>query len=200
MRRTILVILTILCAFMSNIFFISCQNKNDIFDHDDGFEIGYSYGVDLPQTHSCHIGIKSDISVFKIGEVSINISYGFKGTELMDIDKWVVDVTSSNYKDGHIILKTINDWNDKKYDYLSTQDENNRFIWLITYDYTEQLRIPMELFIEEEGLIFIRAYADDNEKVDSLSGKPLRYAMQVSLNYYKYDDYVWLGTKEYKYR
>ena len=197
MRRTILVILTILCAFMSNIFFISCQNKNDIFDHDDGFEIGYHVGPSRPIGYpSGRIACKSEKSVFDINSIEFELSYGFDlEVRDADIEYWNIALGNENSKN---IIKTIYDWANDEYTYSITQEDSRS--WLITFNYTEKIKIPKDLFCASEGRISIQAFAYDQKEIVPSTGKPKCYGMQLGFYYYIKDDYVWLGTMEYKYR
>ena len=153
MKHVKVIVVLIIIAMFSCIF-IGCDKEKAIEEEEDkGISSGFTYsGGDEPSPGS-YLDYKSDVSVFDIDNVRLEVSFGW----IADLDydteysNWDAELVIGQAKKNgkEFILYEIPNYNSR--DYTCWYEGNGK----IGYSHSEEIVIPKEIF-EKEGEIVIK--------------------------------------------
>ncbi len=122
---------------------------------EDGFEF-----IWLSPLFSDHgIAYRSDVTEFDIDNVTLTLYYGYE-CPIFDYENIPILVTISNYDAGkNVLIRKFEEEEFYTEERKATFETTNPFIGLkyrCTFNYSETITIPKELFTEEKGMLFFR--------------------------------------------
>ena len=147
-KRKIIIITTIIFVFLMAL--VGCNNVKQT--ETKGIESGFSLSSGEPVPPEM-IGFSAEVREFYIDNVELKIFVGWRDSNLDALNDPIeceIICYNNNNKDCEIILKRIDNFNDRKYVCIYNS-ETNRF----EYSYGEMMRIPADLFSGDSGEIVI---------------------------------------------
>lgn len=190
----------LLVMLLATIFTNSCQwfNKEDVLDESNGLRAGFpnTKYIGNKDGYFMHCAYETDTNEFYINDVTLTFYYGgyyASGIEMeleLAVNIPVFELYFINEETEYLIKRVEEQFISEKYYMELILDENYQAVDLI-FNYSENITIPKELFINETGCIYFSIVGENLNN----HGKIIQIGW-IAIFYKKVDDKIILSAME----
>lgn len=206
----LMILLTVFCLLLTGCNPLIKNRGNENTDTDvltegpleHGFKLSYEYGAHVTDSPIYKVAYRSNTNLFDINNVTLEFSYGGSYTFNISYEREhfhsipYFDLYFTGPSEEKILVKRVNEnFVSKKYSYTTEDSVKDGIVTeTYTFNHTETLTIPKELFTKDKGQIYFSIYGEDKRDKPVVEYKLI---ISTGISYKIEGEKVWLSNKSF---